>query len=182
MSDSSALTRKRNRLREFQANLADRLRVAAAAPQDGHSKLGVLMGTRRWLVSLAEAGEIVSVPAITTVPMTLPWFRGLANVRGNLLSVVDVPQFSGQAPIVLDKDSRLLAFNQRLQFNGALVISRMLGLRNVTQMTLQSATVSGSAWIGETYQDNDGELWTELKIEQLMSDEHFLRVGKYLAV
>lgn len=181
MADSSSLSRKRNRLREFQAALADRLRVAATTPQSSHNKLGVLMGSRRWLINLSEAGEIVSIPNVTSVPLTAPWFRGLVNVRGNLLSVVDLQQFSGQTPTTLDKDSRLLAFNQRLQFNGALLVTRMLGLRNVSQMTLQPGNHSAHAWVGETYLDNDGETWVELKLAQLMNDENFLRVGKYLA-
>lgn len=178
MSDSN----KRSRLREFQAALADRLRKAVAAPQNTDNKLGILIGNQRWLVNLAEAGEIITMPSITSVPLTVNWFRGLVNLRGNLLSVVDLQQFWGQAATQVDKDSRLLAFNQRLQFNGAVIVSRMLGLRNILQMTLKEKTASVHPWVGMTYEDNEGENWTELRLEQLITDDNFLRVGKYLAV
>ena len=56
-------------------------------------------GTERWMVELPDAGEVVSVPELTPVPRTRPWFRGIANVRGALFSVVDLAGFLGQAPI-----------------------------------------------------------------------------------
>ncbi len=173
--------RKQTRLREFQANLAERLRIAAATAQDSSSKLGVRIGERRWLIDLAEAGEILSVPELARVPLTVEWYRGLANVRGNLLSVVDLQQFTGLAATPLDKDSRLLAFNVRLQFNGAILVSRMMGLRNVQQMDLQEAALPNLAWVGQSYQDNEGEFWTELRLGELIVDEGFLRVGRHLA-
>ena len=37
------------------------------------------------------------MPAIATVPLTQPWFLGVANIRGNLYSVVDFAGFVGRA-------------------------------------------------------------------------------------
>ncbi|TAK90655.1 MAG: chemotaxis protein CheW [Burkholderiaceae bacterium] len=176
-----ATTSKQTRLREFQANLAERLRINAATPQDGNSKLGVRIGERNWLVDLAEAGEILSVPAIAPVPLTADWYRGLVNVRGNLISVVDLQQFSGRPVTPLEKDSRLLAFNTRLQFNGAILITRMLGLRNLQRMEGRPVAEGRPAWVGQDYQDNEGAVWTELLLSQLIVDEGFLRVGRHLA-
>jgi hypothetical protein len=43
------------------ARLAERLRAADAAPALA-ARLGLMIGERRWLVDLSEAGEIVPVP------------------------------------------------------------------------------------------------------------------------
>ncbi len=63
------------------------------------SKLGLQVGDDRWLVDLADAGEVIPVPPITAVPLTRPWFAGVANIRGNLYSVVDFAAFLGGAPV-----------------------------------------------------------------------------------
>ena len=69
-------------LRDYQRELAERLRAADSARNA--SKLGLQVGAQRWLVDLAEASEVMPVPPITPLPLTRTWFRGVANVRGNL--------------------------------------------------------------------------------------------------
>ena len=80
-------------LRDYQRELAERLRQADSTRSA--SKLGVQVGSETWLIDLVEAGEVIPVPPITPVPLTRPWFRGVANVRGNLYSVVDFAAFLG---------------------------------------------------------------------------------------
>src|SRR5206468_8224465 len=75
-------------LRTFQQELASRL-AAKTAAQVESSRLGLLCAGMRWLIRLADAGEVVAPPHIVTVPMTRSWFLGVANVRGNLFSVID---------------------------------------------------------------------------------------------
>ena len=89
---------KRSSLREFQQNLARRLAEASTADRRG--LLGFQAGSESWLIDLAEAGEIMPPPPLSIVPLTRPWFRGLANVRGALYGVVDLAQFHGEAAIV----------------------------------------------------------------------------------
>ncbi|MGZ5780707.1 MAG: chemotaxis protein CheW, partial [Burkholderiaceae bacterium] len=74
---------RRTRLREFQANLVERMQAARSGADTRASQLGVMIGQTRWLLNLQEAGEIVSVGTITKVPLTQDWFLGLTNVRGN---------------------------------------------------------------------------------------------------
>ena len=87
----------RSSLREFQERLARRLAEAAGAERRG--LLGFQCGSDNWLIRLAEAGEILPPPPLSAVPLTRPWFRGLANVRGSLYGVVDFAAFNGQPPI-----------------------------------------------------------------------------------
>ena len=50
-----------------------------------------------WLISLADAGEVIPAPAITPVPLTKLWFRGAVNIRGKLYGVVDFSAWRGGA-------------------------------------------------------------------------------------
>jgi hypothetical protein len=100
-------------LRDYQRELAERLRLADSARSA--SKLGVQVGSETWLIDLVEAGEVIPVPPITPVPLTRPWFRGVANVRGNLYSVVDFAAFVGVGAVEVTERARLVLLGERLR-------------------------------------------------------------------
>ena len=71
----------RTSLRDYQRDLSERLQSAKGAANA--SLLGVQVDDEAWLVDLREAGEVIPVPPVTPLPLTRPWFRGLANIRGD---------------------------------------------------------------------------------------------------
>lgn len=169
---------RRTRLREFQAQLVARMHAATTDAQTNSRQLGVMIGETRFLLNLQEAGEIVSIGAICKVPLTQHWFLGLTNIRGNLISVVDIAQFRGLAPTPIDKESRIVAFAPSLSFNCGLLVSRVMGLRNVAEMELQHGQDSGSAvWATQRYLDRESQIWTELSLSLIVQDPLFLHVA-----
>jgi twitching motility protein PilI len=169
---------RRTRLREFQTQLVERMQAAKTGVDTRVSQLGVMIGQRRWLLSLQEAGEIVSVGAITKVPLTQEWFLGLSNIRGNLISVIDFAQFQGQGTTAIDKESRIVAFAPSLSFNCGLLVTRVLGLRNVSDMEPQVDQEQNSTqWSSQRYVDRDEQVWTELNLSLVVQDPLFLHVG-----
>lgn len=173
--DASA---RRTRMREFQAQLVERMQAARSGVETRVSRLGVIIGQTRWLLNLQEAGEIVSVGAITKVPLTHDWFLGLTNIRGNLISVVDFAHFQGLPPTLIDKESRIIAFAPALSFNSSLLVARVMGLRNVADMEPQARAETGMAsWSLQRYVDSESEVWTELDLSLVVQDPQFLQVG-----
>ena len=165
---------RRLSLRDYQRELAERLRLADSARSA--SKLGVQVGSETWLIDLVEAGEVIPVPAITHVPLTRPWFRGVANVRGNLYSVVDFAAFVGVGSVELSERSRLVLLGERLRSAAALLVDRSLGLRNPDQ--LHARPMEGqAAWVRAQYNDAGGGAWKELDVAQLVQHEQFLNPG-----
>jgi len=162
-------------LREFQQALAQRLREAQTEAEPT-SRLSVEAGRRNWLLKLDEAGEMLPLPEISSVPLTRPWYLGLANIRGVLSSVVDFGAFMDGELTVRTPDCRLLLITERFHSFSGLLISRMLGLKNVQNMKLAEGTPD-RPWIGVTYRDPDGRLWNELNMGALVSHDDFLRVG-----
>jgi twitching motility protein PilI len=161
-------------LRDYQRELVERLR----APEAGRiaSKLAVQAGADGWLVELTEAGEIVPVPPITPVARTKAWFRGVANVRGNLYTVVDLAAFLGGAPSSLSEQSRLLLIGARYRTGAGLLVERSLGLRNPAQLKPCLGAVQ-TAWVRSQYEDEDGKIWRELDLGALVQQEEFLNAG-----
>jgi twitching motility protein PilI len=162
-------------LRDFQQGLAQRLREAQAEAEPT-SRLGVQAGSLNWLLKLDDAGEMLPLPEISGVPLTKPWYMGLANIRGVLASVVDFAAFMGGEQTVRTPDCRLLLIAERFHSFSGLLISRMLGLKNVQAMQPSEEAIDRS-WIGAVYRDDDGRLWRELDIGALVVHDDFLQVG-----
>lgn len=177
LGETTVAGRSKTHLRDFQARLSERLKSATSA--DVAARLGLMIGADRYLVDLAEAGEIVPIPdTMTPVPLTHDWLRGLVNLRGVLYSVIDLARFEGGEPTPIAKESRMLAVAGRLNMNSALLVTRMLGLHNVSSMTAQPAGDTGQPWRMRRLLDAEGREWTELSLATLVGDERFLAVNR----
>jgi len=135
--------------------------------------LAVNAGTENWLLDLAEAGEIIATPTITPVPQTRPWFRGLANVRGNLYSVVDFAAFCGEAQTPLTSEARILLIGTKHGMNTALLVNRAVGLRNPEDFDADDQADTRE-WVSGAVRDSQDRLWRKLSVRPLLVDAHFL--------
>ncbi len=158
---------RRSRLRQYQVQLLERMQAAKNNTGARVNQLGVQIGTRRYLLDLTEAGEIVPLGPLTDVPLTQPWYMGLSNIRGNLVGVVDIARYLGHAATPVGPDSRIVTFATHLSFNCALLVERVFGLRNAVDMQFD----------GELLRDADGNEWALLDLAALVQETRFLHVG-----
>jgi len=164
-------------LRTFQQELATRLATKTTAQVES-SRLGLSTGTERWLVRLADAGEVIAMPAIVKVPMTRDWFLGVANIRGNLYSVVDFGGFLGHALAPAAAATRLVLFGARVgELNAGIVVTRVLGLRNLADLAPVPADGDAAPWYAQRWMDGDGNAWQEIDLAKLARAPAFLQVG-----
>jgi twitching motility protein PilI len=167
---------KRISLRDFQETLVQRL----ASAQRGETKralLGVVSGEDLLLLDLSDSGEVVPLPPLAAVPLTKPWFAGIANIRGTLYSVVDFSAFRGGEPARRNANARLLLVGARHGINSALLVDRTLGLRSLDDLEPIATEPGGPAWLGDSFRDTQGRKWTQLKLRELFGDSAFLDVG-----
>ncbi len=167
-------------LRAFQQELATRL-AAKTTAQVEQSRLGLACAGSQWLIRLADAGEVIAVPTIATVPLTRSWYLGISNIRGNLYSIIDFSAFLGHdieptppgaAP------ARLVLFGPRVgELRAGLVVHRVLGLRNLAELVRGDAASDAPAWYGARWTDRDGGTWQEIDLALLAQDPGFLQVG-----
>jgi twitching motility protein PilI len=166
---------RRTDLRRFQEELSRRIASADSAVSAGR-RLAFKAGNSDWLVALPDAGEVLPVPVLTAVPLTRAWVRGLANVRGNLYTVVDLAAFAGGPPTSTGPRSRLLLVGQRHAMNSALLVDAVVGLRDVGELALP-AGAGQPEWIKAAHQDRDGAHWQELNVPALLQASSFLDVA-----
>jgi twitching motility protein PilI len=169
---------KRLSLRDFQENLSARL-LSAKRGETTPPMLGLLAGGRHWLLELPDSGEVVPLPPLSNVPMTQPWFAGMANIRGGLHAVVDFAQFVGAATTPRNERSRLLLVGARHGINSALLVESTLGLKplNSLQAIDIPADVPGASWINAAYSDAQGVTWLHIALAELLVDPIFLDIG-----
>ncbi len=165
-------------LRTFQQELAARLATKTAAQVES-SRLGFDCGGERWLIKLADAGEVVTLPGVIQVPLTQPWFLGVANIRGNLFSVVDFSRFLGRSTFAnTGGQARLVLFGPRVgEMNVGIVVQRVIGLRNVSELAPAAPPETAPQWYGQRWMDGDGNAWQEIDLALLARDPLFLQVG-----
>lgn len=167
---------RRTGLREFQLSVAERLRDASSRAALA-SKLGFQVGADNWFVALHQVSEVVPVPPTVPVPLTHSWFRGVANVRGNLYSMVDFSAFQGGEPIPSGMERRVILVSDRLLAGAGLLVSRMLGLRNPEQFKAAERPAGAPPWLAAAYTDAGGTRWLELDLPALVREQRFLEVG-----
>ena len=167
---------RRTGLREFQLSVAERLRTASTRSALA-SRLGFQVGADNWFVALHQVSEVVPVPTMVPVPRTHSWFRGVANVRGNLYSMIDLSAFQGGEATSPGMERRVILVSDRLVGGAGLLVSRMLGLRNPEQFNAAPRPANAAPWVGAAFTDAGGTRWLELDLPALVREQRFLEVG-----
>lgn len=169
--------RKLSKLRDFSVQLSARLQ-SADGPLTAPARLAVRVGAAAYLLEMTRIGEIVALPAVTPVPWTKPWFRGLTNVRGRLVGVVDLGHLGGLAPLAEDEAQQLVVFSDAAKLNAALVITRAYGLRNAHELeALGPVQERHRPWETRAFRDADGSRLVEVDLQQLMALPELANIG-----
>jgi len=167
-------------LRAFQQELATRL-AAKTAAQVEQSRLGFACAGEQWLIRLADAGEVIAIPQMATVPLTKPWYLGIANIRGNLYGVIDFAGFLGHPlePVTPGaSQARLVLFGPRVgELRAGLIVHRVLGLRNLADLARNDTPADAPGWYGSRWTEANGNVWQEIDLARLAQDPAFLQVG-----
>ncbi len=86
-----------------------------------------------FLAAREETREVLSVPAsLTRVPAAKPWIRGLANVRGQLLPIIDLRHFIGSGVTAATRNTRVVVVNHR-EVPAGLLVDEVLGFRRFAE-------------------------------------------------
>lgn len=94
--------------------------------------IGFRVGEHHFVSGIDEIGEILmSPPPVTSIPSTRPWMLGVANVRGNLIALVDLKQFLFEQRTHVTGRARVLVVKQA-GGNVGLLVDELIGQRNLT--------------------------------------------------
>lgn len=120
-----------DQLRDIEAATA---KHAAGLPNEEESKdswtgVGFFVGQQELLASLDDVVEILDPMECTRIPSVQPWFKGLANIRGSLLPVVDFHQFLYGESLPQTASTRVIVFRDE-GVNVGIIVSNVMGMRH----------------------------------------------------
>ena len=170
---------KKFNLREFQTTLSQQLQAAASRDNTG-SRLGFRVGNLNWLVKLSDTEEVLPVPHVVNVPGSRRWFRGIANIRGNLYAVSDFADFMGLGVTPDHADCRLLIPHHDFGVNAALLVRNTMGLKNINRYQMRNEESAAHPWVARRYADEVGNDWCDMDFGQLLGNAEFLKVEAQL--
>jgi twitching motility protein PilI len=159
--------------------------VAAVNPPDaaaGREWVGVAcrMGGETFLIAREETREVLGYPAvITRIPGAKSWVRGLANVRGSLLPMLDLRQFLGSGSTTPGRNTRVVVVNHR-EIPAGLIVDEVLGFRRFAESEF-NAEAPPTVIRCETYLAGafrrGGEVWPVLSLKSLVESQSFLQAA-----
>ena len=167
-------------LHDLQVRLAERLSMAQSEAGSEAQWLAVKIAGKNYLIPLAQAGEIFGWQVPQRLPYTKPWFWGVANLRGNLVGVIDVAQFLGHPAMRTEQNlqqARIVTVHAALEVNAGVLIDQLLGLKGMKDGWRKSADATGpEPQNGTVYLDGEGQAWRELQLKSLVASPEFLDV------
>lgn len=83
--------------------------------------VGFRVGRETFGISIASLHEIVRVPEITAVPDAPDYMEGVINLRGKIVSVLDLHKRFGQSATPLHRRSRILVVEHNGRLAGMIV-------------------------------------------------------------
>ena len=167
--------------------LEQRARAAIASRADQEEQgeewigVGFKLGEEGFVSARSDVREVLAVPeAMTRVPGAKPWLRGIANVRGQLITVIDLKAFLGGGASHTDRHSRVLVLASRDVPTGMLV-DEVVGFRRFSSSnyseTAPRTVIRCDNYLDGGYQ-RDEEAWPCFSLPKLLQDEQFLRAGE----
>jgi twitching motility protein PilI len=133
------------------------------------------LGPHRMTVGITEVDEILTLPQTTPVPGATDWLLGLANVRGNLVTIVDLGWFLFGSRTPITARTRLVLTRLQGRYLG-LIVDEVFGQRHfnihdVLDETLDDETLSDR--VERVFTQGD-ERWARFRMNQLLTDPKFL--------
>jgi twitching motility protein PilI len=191
MTDSSSvadagLRSLRDRPFELLKELEKRSRSVAAAsvPESpaGREWVGVAfrMGGETFLAAREETREVLGYPAVVTrIPGAKNWVRGLANIRGQLLPMLDLRQFLGSAATASGRNTRVIVVNHR-EIPAGLMVDEVLGFRRFAETEFNSeappTVIRCDSYLAGAFR-RGGEVWPVLSLKSLVESQSFLQAA-----
>jgi len=141
--------------------------------------IGFRIGAHYLVSSINEVNEILTLPALTVVPGTRGWLLGVANVRGNLVPVIDLKQYLEGERSVLTDTSRVLLVRQ-LGGSVGLLIDEVLGQRSFSEEQRRDAVGEENEhyarFVAEKYPLGD-VVWGQFSMNALVRTPDFVQAA-----
>ena len=137
------------------------------------------------VVPMDEISEIIPVPSVTHIPGVKPWLMGVANLRGTVISVVNLRQFLFGKASPINAASRIIVVDVG-DWSYGLLIDEVIGMRHfadASRLALDDKALLENAATGlsdtlkpyiiDAY-SGEGHHWLVFDVDMLLENANFL--------
>lgn len=149
--------------------------------QNEWNGLAYRLGDETFVCAREDVKELLVYPdALTRIPGAKGWLTGLANIRGQLLPVVDLKAFLGGATTRPGRDTRVIVVNHR-DLPAGMVVDEVIGFRRFrSDQRLEQAPetmVRCERYLQGAF-SQETEMWPVFSLLRLVESQQFLQAGK----
>ncbi len=186
MESATPLRALRDRPYELLRELDRRARSAAQGQPEstvsGAEWVGIAfrIGGEAFLLAREETREVMSFPGtVTRVPGARTWVRGLSNLRGQLLPIIDLRAFLGSGATSVTRATRVLVAYHR-EVPAGLMVDEVMGFRRFFESEF-SADLPPTLLRCERYLAGafrrGAEVWPVFSLRSLLESPSFLQAA-----
>ncbi len=139
------------------------------------SGIGFSLGHLRFVAPMGEVAEILAQPPYTRLPGVQSWVKGVSNVRGRLLPLIDLEGFFGGSLSGGRKNRRVMALELGEMYSG-LIVSEVFGMQHFPVDTFTEELPEEAEplrpFLAGAYQVND-VTWTVFSPFKLATNAEF---------
>jgi twitching motility protein PilI len=155
---------------------------SVAEAETGQEWVGVAfrMGGETFLVAREETREVLGYPAaVTRIPGAKSWVKGLANVRGALMPMLDLRQFLGSGATASGRNTRIIVVNHR-DIPAGLMVDEVLGFRRFAESEFSAeappTVIRCDSYLAGAFR-RGGEVWPVLSLKTLVESQSFMQAA-----
>jgi twitching motility protein PilI len=117
--------------------------------------------------------------SVTRVPGARPWIRGLANIRGQLLPVIDLRAFLGSGQTNVTRSTRVLSVNHR-EIPAGLIVDEVMGFRRFYESEfaadLPPTLLRCERYLAGAFKRGT-EVWPVFSVRHLLESQQFMQAA-----
>ena len=137
-----------------------------------------LMG-QYFVAPLGEVSEVIYPPTCTEVPNVQRWVKGLANIRGRLLSVSDLTDYITGSRAQYLPTQKVLCISHNDHYVG-LIVDQVLGIQHFNKKSFFSLNQNLDEKLGrycQGYFRQHNQAWNIFLFSRLLSDPNYMNAS-----
>lgn len=141
------------------------------------SGVGFRLADQYYVAPFDEVSEVLYELHYTLIPGVKPWVKGLANVRGRLLTVIDLNSFLNQPAVTHNKMRRIIVIDYGDIFTG-FIVDEVFGMQHFLfadyQEQVASTPKEAKKFIHGAFHANHE--WRVFSLEELAQSPDFFAI------
>lgn len=142
--------------------------------------LAFQLGIHQYIIPIVDVSEVLTVKDLTSIPRSPAWLVGISNVRGNLVTLLDIHEIIFGAAMQGKYDNKRMLLVKQETHHYGLIIDSIIGMKSFNAEQGTDEVPDGFDYehidhINAFY--SSGEEWfAALSIQSLLQDERFAQL------